>query len=133
MERKHRLTKREYFNKVYRWGKSAANHQFVLYYLPRPKQEEFRFGISVSKKLGKAVVRNKIRRRLKEIARLNADRLPKGYDLILIARKPAADMTYRELEKSFLHVLKRSKLLQPAQREKTLPGGGEESQRKAKD
>lgn len=110
MERKHRLTKREYFSQVYKYGKSAANHQFVLYSLPRPKQEDFRFGLSVSKKLGKAVKRNKLRRRLKEIARHHADHLPKGHDFILIARRPAAEMTYQELEKSFLHVLKRAKL-----------------------
>ncbi|TVY10696.1 ribonuclease P protein component [Paenibacillus cremeus] len=111
MEKKNRLTKREYFDKVYRYGKSAANHQFVLYYMVQPKQESFRLGVSVSKKLGNAVVRNRIRRLLKEIVRLNAERLPGGYDLILIARKPAAEMSYQEMEKSVLHVLKRASLL----------------------
>ncbi|MHC2182952.1 ribonuclease P protein component [Paenibacillus sp. PvR148] len=111
VEKKNRLTKREYFDKVYRHGKSAANHQFVLYYKVQPKQEPFRLGVSVSKKLGNAVVRNRIRRLLKEIVRLNAARIPGGYDLIIIARKPAAEMDYHDMEKSVLHVLKRASLL----------------------
>lgn len=111
MEKKNRLTKREYFDKVYRYGKSAANHQFVLYYKLQPGQDSFRFGVSVSKKIGNAVVRNRIRRVLKEIIRLNAMRIPGGYDLILIARKPVVEMTYQEMEKSVFHVLKRASLL----------------------
>lgn len=111
MDREHRLTKRAYFDKVYRYGKSAANHQFVLYYMPQPRQPSFRLGVSVSKKIGNAVTRNRIRRMLKEIVRLNAERLAGGYDLILIARKPAAEMTYQEMEKSVLHVLKRGAML----------------------
>lgn len=111
MEKKNRLTKREYFDKVYRHGKSTANHQFVLYYKVQPQQESFRLGVSVSKKLGNAVVRNRIRRLLKEIVRLNAARIPGGYDLIIIARKPAAEMDYHDMEKSVLHVLKRASLL----------------------
>lgn len=111
MDKSNRLTKREYFDKVYRYGKSAANHQFVLYYMPQPAQDTFRLGVSVSKKLGNAVVRNRIRRLMKEIVRLNADRFPAGYDLIVIARKPVVEMSYQELEKSMLHVLKRASLL----------------------
>jgi ribonuclease P protein component len=110
VEKKNRLTKREYFDKVYRGGKSVANHQFVLYSYARHQQQGFRLGISVSKKLGNAVVRNKIRRRIKEIVRLNAQRFPGGYDLILIARKPVARMEYAEMEKSIFHVLKRAAL-----------------------
>ncbi|MED4600599.1 ribonuclease P protein component [Paenibacillus validus] len=111
MEKKNRLTKREYFDKVYKHGKSSANHQFVLYYKAQPQQASFRLGVSVSKKLGNAVVRNRIRRVLKEIIRLNAPKIPGGYDLILIARKPVVEMSYREIEKSVFHVLKRASLL----------------------
>jgi len=111
VEKKNRLTKREYFDKVYRGGKSMANHQFVLYYYPRPQQASFRLGISVSKKLGNAVVRNRIRRVVKEIVRLNADKIAGGFDLILIARKPVVGLTYQETEKSILHVMKRASVL----------------------
>jgi ribonuclease P protein component len=110
MEKKNRLTKREYFDKVYRGGKSVANHQFVLYSHARPQLSTFRLGISVSKKLGNAVVRNRIRRMVKEIIRLNAKRIPAGHDLILIARKPVVGMAYLDMEKSILHVFKRASL-----------------------
>lgn len=111
MHKENRLAKREDFNKVYRMGKSVSNMQFVLYMLPRPQQPQFRLGVSVSKKLGNAVVRNRLRRMMKEIVRLHASSLPGGVDFILIARKPAADLEYREMEKCILHVLKRGALI----------------------
>jgi len=111
VQKENRLARREDFNKVYRYGKSVANMQLVLYILPRPQQPQFRLGVSVSKKLGNAVVRNRIRRLLKEIVRHHGDSLPGGIDLILIARKPAVDLTYQELEKCVLHVMKRASLL----------------------
>ncbi|MDF2921096.1 MAG: ribonuclease protein component [Paenibacillaceae bacterium] len=114
MQRENRLTRREDFNKVYRHGKSSANHQLVVYVLNRPQSAEgagFRLGISVSKKVGNAVVRNRMRRMIKEIVRLNADKLLPRKDMILIVRKPAVEMEYAELEKSVLHVLKRADIL----------------------
>ncbi|KIL39628.1 ribonuclease P [Gordoniibacillus kamchatkensis] len=111
MEKQYRLARREDFNKIYRYGKSAANHQFVLYYYPQTELGHFRLGISASKKIGNAVVRNSVRRRLKEIVRMNADRFPGNFDYIVIVRKPAADMEYAELEKSLLHVFRKAGLL----------------------
>jgi ribonuclease P protein component len=111
VDKEHRLTKREYFDKVYRGGKSVANHQFVLYSYARIRQPSFRLGISVSKKLGNAVVRNRIRRVVKEIVRLNTHKIIGGYDMILIARKPVVGMNYKEMEKCVLHVLFRGSLL----------------------
>ncbi|SDO52383.1 ribonuclease P protein component [Paenibacillus sp. yr247] len=111
MEKEYRLAKREDFNKVYRYGKSMANHQFVLYYMPQPKLEHFRLGVSVSKKVGNAVVRNRIRRMIKEIIRLKKDNMTLQYDYILLARKPAAEMEYAEMEKSIWHVIRKASLL----------------------
>ncbi|WNQ11504.1 ribonuclease P protein component [Paenibacillus aurantius] len=111
MHKENRLAKKEDFQKVYRYGKSMANRQFVLYYMARPQIEAFRLGVSVSKKLGNAVVRNRLRRMMKEIIRLNKDRIPSGFDFILIARKPAADIDYSEMEKNVLHVLKKATML----------------------
>ncbi|WP_438433611.1 ribonuclease P protein component [Gorillibacterium sp. sgz500922] len=108
MIKEHRLRKREDFNRVYRRGKSTANLQFVLYFLPQREPGPFRLGVSVSKKLGNAVVRNSIRRRMKEIVRLNADKIQPGLDVVIIARKPVASMDYAEMERSLLHVIRRS-------------------------
>jgi len=111
VEKNYRLAKREDFNKVYRYGKSMANHQFVLYYLPQPKLEAFRLGVSVSKKLGNAVVRNRLRRMMKEIVRLGKDQIAPHYDYVLIARKPVAEMEYHDMEKSLFHVIRKASLL----------------------
>jgi len=110
MEREYRLAKREDFNKVYRAGKSVANHQFVLYYYKRSGQENFRLGISASKKIGNAVVRNRMRRMIKEIVRLNNNKIVGGYDYIVIVRKPAVTLSYQELEKSVKHVFRKASL-----------------------
>ncbi|WP_409343676.1 ribonuclease P protein component [Paenibacillus sp. MBLB4367] len=110
MHREYRLAKREDFNHVYRRGKSVANQQFVLYAMAQPKQEHFRLGVSVSKKIGNAVVRNRLRRMMKEIIRLHIPEISGGFDFIIIARKPAADLEYAQMEKSILHVLKRANL-----------------------
>lgn len=110
MQKELRLSRREDFGKVYRHGKSSANRQFVLYVLRQPAIERFKLGISVSKKVGKAVERNRIRRLVKEIVRHHADRIAEHHELILIVRRPAAEMDYHQMEKSIIHVMKRASI-----------------------
>ncbi|MFD0674496.1 ribonuclease P protein component [Cohnella sp. GCM10027633] len=114
MHRKLRLRKREDFNVVYRYGRSFANSQFVVYWRKRGVDKAtgtFRMGVSASSKLGGAVVRNRLRRMVKEIVRLNAGKLLVDMDLILIVRKPALSLPYKEMEGSILHVLRKAGLL----------------------
>ncbi|WP_239615399.1 ribonuclease P protein component [Cohnella mopanensis] len=111
MHRKLRLRKREDFNVVYRYGRSFANSQFVVYWRKRSQRGTFRMGVSASSKLGGAVVRNRLRRMVKEIVRLNASKLLEDMDLILIVRKPALSLPYKEMEGSILHVLRKAGLL----------------------
>ncbi len=96
---------------MYRFGKSAANRQFVVYYLENRTVEQFRLGISVSKKVGTAVVRNRMRRLVKEIVRHHERELSPHHDFVFIVRKPALPMDYGDLEKSVLHVLKKAALV----------------------
>lgn len=112
MQKEYRLAKKEDFNKIYRQGKSMGNRQFILYYVQNAAVEHFRLGVSVSKKVGNAVVRNRIRRMLKEIVRHHADAIKDHSDLVLIARKPAVEMAYLDMEKSVLHILKKTPLFQ---------------------
>lgn len=111
VHKENRLAKREEFQKVYRHGKSSANHQFVVYRLHRPAPAPLRLGVSVSKKVGNAVVRNRIRRTVKEIVRLHLDKLETNVDIIVIARKPVAEMEHAGMQSSLLHVFKRASLL----------------------
>ncbi|MDO7787254.1 ribonuclease P protein component [Desulforamulus aquiferis] len=100
------LKKNSEFKKVYTRGKSAANRYLVLYKLPNGGSER-RFGYSISKKVGKAVCRNRLRRILKEICRLNLNRFPDGHDFIFIVRQSSCDQEYNQLEKHVWHVLGR--------------------------
>jgi ribonuclease P protein component len=110
MYKENRLQKNEHFKKAFKWGKSVANRQLVLYYYANREVSHFRLGISVSKKIGHAVTRNKIKRLLKEVVRHQEDHIPCGYDFIIIVRKPAADMNYDDFSSSFIHLLKKTKL-----------------------
>lgn len=111
VQKKLRLRNRADFSRVYRHGKSFANHQFVVYWSRKKEVEQFRAGVSVSKKVGNAVVRNRMRRLVKEIVRHHQDEIIDHMDLIFIVRKGALDKSYHELEKSILHVLRKASLL----------------------
>ena len=89
------------FRRLYAKGKSAAAPALVLY-VRRNGGKENRLGLTVSTKVGKAVVRNKVRRRLREIYRLHQHELARGWDLVVVARVKAAFVPYAVLERDFL-------------------------------
>ena len=99
------------FRKVYQRGKSLADRNLVIYTM-KNKSDKSRIGISISKKVGKAHERNRIRRCIKEAYRLNIDdKVLGGYDLVFIARINAADKDYRELEKSLKYICKKANII----------------------
>lgn len=100
------LKKPSEFSRVYKKGKSFADRNLVLYKLPS-KYETSRLGLSISKKVGKSVIRNRVRRLIKEVYRLNCPEDQK-FDYIIIARVGASKATYKEIEKSFLYLIKKS-------------------------
>lgn len=104
------------FKKVYNNKNSKATSLLVLYNM-KNDYDYSRLGVSVSKKVGKAVVRNKIKRRLKEIYRLNEYTIKSGYDIIIIVRVKANNATYNDLEKSFMYLLKKTNLLKKREEE----------------
>ncbi|CAM3806781.1 ribonuclease P protein component [Alkalicoccus chagannorensis] len=110
MKKQHRLRKNEEFQQVFQHGSSAANRQFVVYQRPKPGQDHIRIGLSVSKKLGNAVQRNRIKRLMKEVLRELAPRLKQECDIVIIARKPVTAMELGEMERSLKHVCKVAKL-----------------------
>ena len=95
------LKKNYEFHRLYRKGKSAAT-PFLVVYARGSKRPENRIGITVSTKLGKAVKRNRVRRRLREIYRLHEASVVRGTELVIVARGRAVTATYRQLETAFL-------------------------------
>ncbi len=98
------------FRRIYTKGKSAVTPCVVIY-CRKNRLGRNRFGYTVSKKLGKAVRRNRVRRRMREIVRLNSERMEQGFDLILVARTRAVEADYRRLEADILNCCVRLHLL----------------------
>ncbi len=111
MKKEFRVKKNKDFQAAFQKGRSFANRQFVVYSLAKEDQDYFRIGLSVSKKIGNAVTRNRIKRYIRQsILELKEQLLP-GNDFVIIARKPAAEMDFFEVKKSLTHVLKVGKVL----------------------
>lgn len=91
------------FRRVYAKGKSAATPRMVVHFKKNGKPFS-RLGITVSTKLGKAVVRNKIKRRFREIYRLNEEKLLCGFDIVVVARIKSTTAEFAELNRDFLYL-----------------------------
>ncbi|MGM7723388.1 ribonuclease P protein component [Metabacillus sp. Hm71] len=112
MRRKYRIKKNEDFQAVFKHGKSIANRQFVIYIMQNPEEKEFRIGLSVSKKIGNAVTRNRIKRLIRQVFLEDKHKIASGKEYIIIARKPAADMGYHEVKSSLNHLFRKAKIYQ---------------------
>lgn len=105
------LKKQKDFQNVYRKGKVFGNRHLVLYFIRNGKDTN-RLGVIVSKKVSnRAVVRNKIRRQLKEAYRLNAEQFQSGYDIIVIAKAACKDEYFSVIEKSMKHLFYKKHLM----------------------
>lgn len=97
------------FQRLYRTS-GQANGYLVLY-ARRNRTATNRVGITVSKKLGKANVRNRIRRRLREVYRLNEDKFHPGWDIVVVARTRAIHAPFDTLTENYLALAKKSGIL----------------------
>lgn len=104
-----KIRKNAEFRAVYRRGKSFSNNLLVLY-IYKNKKSINRVGISVSKKVGKSVVRSRVKRLIKECYRLNNSNLKLGYDLVFIARTAASDKSYSEIDNAIKNIFKKAGL-----------------------
>jgi ribonuclease P protein component len=96
--RRRRLSRSGEFDRVYRDGSSHATRYLVLYSFPRKDEErdEVRLGVSVNRKVGGAVERNRVKRVLREAFWELADRLPPRHDFVIVARAEIKDLIERE-------------------------------------
>ena len=99
------------FRRLYAKGRNAVTPTLGIY-ARRNRTGGNRVGFTVTVKLGHAVVRNRIRRRLREIYRLHEEKLRRGYDLVIVARGRSVDAAYRDLERDFLSACGRLSLLE---------------------
>ena len=97
------------FQRLYRTG-GQANGYLVLY-ARRNRTSVNRVGITVSKKLGKANVRNRIRRRLREVYRLNEEKFQRGWDIVVVARSRALQAPFEKLTENYLSAAKKAGIL----------------------
>ena len=109
MKKNFRVKREKDFKAIFKEGTSFANRKFVVYQLEN-QQNHFRVGLSVSKKLGNAVTRNQIKRRIRHILLSVREHLADNVDFVVIARKGVESLDYAEMEKNLLHVLKLSKI-----------------------
>ena len=110
MEFTETLKKNYEFRRLYGKGKSAVTPYLVLY-VRRTGCPGNRLGVTVSNKIGKAVVRNRVRRRLREIYRLHEGALCRGKDFVIVARNRSVNAEYTQLEKAYLKACKQLGLL----------------------
>lgn len=97
------------FEKVYKEGNKYFDDLFVLYALPN-NTEEVRIGLTVSRKIGKSVQRNRIKRLIRESIRLTEDISP-GNDIVIIARKASTELKCQQVKNSLNQLLRRAKLI----------------------
>lgn len=116
--RRGRLTRSAEFERVYRQGRSSANRHLVLYTFPNPAAERPRLGLSVSRKVGGAVERNRVKRLLREAFDRLEGELSGGQDLVVVARPESRELAEREglagIDRSLGELVERAGLRAPA-------------------
>ena len=110
MKRAVTLKENYEFRRLYQRGKSAAGGTMVLY-CRKNKLDHNRLGLTASTKLGHAVVRNRCRRRLREVYRLNEDKFQPGWDIVVVARTRAIHAPFDTLTENYLALAKKSGIL----------------------
>lgn len=124
-----RLSRSAEFERVYRQGRSTANRHLVLYTFPNPSTCRPRLGLSVSRKVGGAVERNRVKRLLREAFARAESELSPGQDIVVVARPEARELAEREgltgVDGALAELIDRARLrdTEPAAPDDTSPGG----------
>lgn len=86
-------------------------NKLLIIYVANNRSDTTRVGFTVSKKVGKSVVRSRVKRLMKESFRLNQEGISKGYDIVFVARAGCKEATYKEIESAMLHLFRKMRLL----------------------
>ena len=115
MHRNYRLRENADFQRLRREGRTQVHPLLVLSVLPN-ELEHSRFGFAVGRRIGKAVTRNRIKRRMREAVRVRLQKheIDAGWDLVFIARRPIRDASFDQVDEAIGLVLRRAGLLRAA-------------------
>ena len=105
MKKEYRIKKSDEIELVMKKGFSKANRTFIVYKYKNPEIENYRVAISAPKKLGKAVVRNKVKRQIRAILQQNESYLKPRHDYFIIARPNVLEIDFATATKQLIHVL----------------------------
>ena len=113
VKQRYRVRENKRFQEIRHKGQSCSNRILVLCFLPNDLAYS-RFGFSVSSRIGNAVTRNRIKRRLREALRLRIEEIKPGWDLVFVGRNPIRDADYHSMEAACARLLRRAQLLRKA-------------------
>ena len=106
LKKQNRLRKNRHFKYIYKHGDSKVLNKLNLVYI-KTKFKPYKVGFSVSKKIGKSVVRNKIKRRLRECFMSLINNINKEFNYVFVAREGIEDMSFLEIKKNMIEILKK--------------------------
>jgi len=104
MNKEKIIRKSEDYSNIISTGKKNKNNYFSIYY---KESESTLYGITVPKKVGKAVIRNKLKRQVKNIIRTNENYIQSNYNYVIIIKEPALKLDYEGLIKNILDLMKK--------------------------
>jgi len=111
VKKEFRIKRNKEFQYIFKKGKSFANRQLVIYYMKRIDNKHFRIGLSVGKKIGNAVTRNRIKRYLRQAFYELEGEMKHEYDIVIIVRMQTKDMDFHRVKRSLTHLLRKERLL----------------------
>lgn len=109
MKSTEKIKKNIEFREVYNNKDSMANKLLIIYIM-KNDQNINKVGFTVSKKVGKSIVRNRVKRLIRESYRINEDYVKKGYKIVFVARNTAREKSMKEIESAVIHLLKKKKI-----------------------
>lgn len=110
MKKTYRIKKEIEFRQIMEQKRSFANRNFIIYIKERQK-DHFRIGLSVGKKVGNAVVRNYIKRQIRETVMSLQAEMSHEFDIIIIARPNVTSLSFQEVQRNLSHVFKLANIL----------------------